>query len=480
MLFSTSLRLVRRTISRQFPAISRCTRRTFSSYSASSSVSISVNSKSYRVPSPSTSTAVITLDGAAPAYFSEAFSSNSMPFLQSQLSSNPERAQYALCAACMPTYTNPNNMAIVCGTTPDVTGIVGNYYYDPETKQEVMMNEPDRLQCPTIFPSLVEHGVNVRILTAKHKLLRLLSNGLPPSSDSVLAASMERATESPVNLGLTSAPDIYDPQISIALLETANRLMSSSSSSSTSTPSVYYLSTTDYVQHKYPPHAAEALEFMSSVDQQLAEMHAAGTRIVLTADHGMSDKHKYDGTPAVTYLQDSLEAAGFGPPRTRVILPITDPYVKHHSSLGGYATVYFEADQSYTEDDITQCMSVLRDLPGVYTVMNRLEASKAFNLPNDDRIGHIVVVSDELTALGKTLAYHVGQDSVSDVSAAQATLNENAFNLRTHGGLSEMTVPMVVIGKEGDQIRPDVKRQMHNGSGRNFHAFDIALNGWEE
>jgi phosphonoacetate hydrolase len=378
----------------------------------------------------------------------------------------------------MPTYTNPNHMAIVCGTTPSVTGIVGNYYYDAETKQEAMMDQPDLVQCSTIFPSLAEHGVDIRILTAKHSLLGMLSHGLPSaSSDAILAASMERGSE-----GSESTPDIYDPQISIALLEAANRMMTSSSSSSTSTPSVYYLATTDYIQHKYPPYAAEAVDFMRSVDQQLANMHAAGTRIVMTADHGMSDKHKYDGTPAVTYLQDALEAAGFGPSRARVILPVTDQYVKHHSNLGGFAMIHFDDAQPYTQDDISECMDILRELPGVYTVLGRAEASKTFDLPNTDRIGHIVVVSDELHALGKTLAYHVGQDSVteSDVALATATLNKNAFNLRSHGGFSELTVPMVVIGKEGDQLRPDIKRQMHSGSARNFHAFDIALNGWEE
>ena len=43
--------------------------------------------------------------------------------------------------------------------------------------------------------------------------------------------------------------------------------------------------------------------------------------------------------PDVIYLQDVLDTK-FGAGKTKVILPITDPYVVHHGALGSFATVY--------------------------------------------------------------------------------------------------------------------------------------------
>jgi phosphonoacetate hydrolase len=62
-------------------------------------------------------------------------------------------------------------------------------------------------------------------------------------------------------------------------------------------------------------------------------MAALGATIGLTADHGMNDKSKADGSPNGVFLQDVLDKE-FGNGKTRVILPITDPYIQHHGSLG--------------------------------------------------------------------------------------------------------------------------------------------------
>ena len=41
------------------------------------------------------------------------------------------------------------------------------------------------------------------------------------------------------------------------------------------------------------------------------------------------------------FLQDHLDAI-FSKGKTKVILPITDPYVVHHGALGSFATIYLE------------------------------------------------------------------------------------------------------------------------------------------
>ncbi|WP_367249086.1 alkaline phosphatase family protein, partial [Pseudomonas sp. SB113] len=104
-------------------------------------------------------------------------------------------------------------------------------------------------------------------------------------------------------------------------------------------PDVMYLTTTDYVQHKYAPGVKKANDFYEMFDKYLAELDELGAAIVVTADHGMKPKHKADGTPDVVYAQDLLDE-WLGKDKGRVILPITDPYVVHHGALGSFATAY--------------------------------------------------------------------------------------------------------------------------------------------
>ena len=85
--------------------------------------------------------------------------------------------------------------------------------------------------------------------------------------------------------------------------------------------------------------------------------------LVLTADHGMNDKHLPNGEPDVIYLQDMLDA-WLGKDEARVILPITDPYVAHHGALGSFATVYLPADA-----DVAALLDRLRAVEGIELVL---------------------------------------------------------------------------------------------------------------
>ena len=68
-----------------------------------------------------------------------------------------------------------------------------------------------------------------------------------------------------------------------------------------------YLSTTDYVQHKAAPGSEFANAFYAMMDRYVGELDAPGAVLVLTADHGMNDKHLPNGEPDVIYLQDLLD-----------------------------------------------------------------------------------------------------------------------------------------------------------------------------
>jgi phosphonoacetate hydrolase len=168
--------------------------------------------------------------------------------------------------------------------------------------------------------------------------------------------------------------------------------------------------------------------------------------VVVTADHGMNAKHDAAGRPNVIYLQDAIDAR-IGKDRARVILPITDPYVVHHGALGSFALVYLaEADQRAVADFIAS-------LPGIEAVLTRTEAAARFELP-PDRIGDLVVVSQLDTVIGTARDRH-------DLSGLDVPL-------RSHGGISEQKVPLLVNRHVAEQ--PKTRRW------RNFDAFDLGLN----
>jgi phosphonoacetate hydrolase len=207
-----------------------------------------------------------------------------------------------------------------------------------------------------------------------------------------------------------------------------------------------YLSTTDYVQHKHAPGTRAANAFYGMMDRYLARLGALGATVALTADHGMNAKTDAAGLPNVVYLQDHLDG-WLGAGKARVILPITDPYVVHHGALGSFATVYLPAGA-----DIAGVRAKLADLAGLDVVLEREAACERFELPGD-RVGDLVVVS--------------ARDVVVGTSASRHDLSGLDVPLRSHGGISEQTVPLIVSRPATGEIRERP---------RNFDIFDIALN----
>jgi phosphonoacetate hydrolase len=212
-------------------------------------------------------------------------------------------------------------------------------------------------------------------------------------------------------------------------------------------PDLMYLSTTDYIQHKAAPGTAQANDFYAMMDRNLARLDALEATIVLTADHGMNAKHGEDGRPNVIYLQDTLDE-WLGKEQTRVILPITDPYVVHHGALGSFALVYLAAP-----DAGGALARRIAAVPGVETVLTRAQAAAQFELPSD-RIGDLVVVSQRDTVIGTSRSRH-------DLSGLDVPL-------RSHGGTSEQKVPLLV--NRSVRKQPGIRRW------RNFDAFDLGLN----
>ena len=365
---------------------------------------------------------VICLDGCEPEYLDIAISEGLMPNLQRIRKEGTD----ALAHSVIPSFTNPNNMSIATGRPPSVHGICGNFLFDPETGEEVMMNDVRFLRAPTLFSKYYEGGSRVAVVTAKDKLRALLGAGLEFGEDRAICFSSEKADlATKADNGIHNAsewlgrpvPEVYSADLSEFVLAAGVKILKEWS------PNVMYLSTTDYVQHKFAPKQQGAKDFYSMADKYIGELDALGAALVVTADHGMKPKHDANGKPSVIYVQDILDQ-WLGQAAARVILPITDPYVVHHGALGSFATAYLPV-----EVDINEITEKLSNLEGILLVINKSEAVKRFELP-PDRIGDIVIISTENMTLGTSVDRH-------DLEALKEPL-------RSHGGLTEQEVPFIV------------------------------------
>jgi phosphonoacetate hydrolase len=279
--------------------------------------------------------------------------------------------------------------------------------------------------------------------------LRALLGAVREGGRAPISLSAERAAELSLReLGVPSIPDligrpppgIYDWDISHYAMEMALAVAPRAGAQ------LVYVSLTDYVQHKEPPRGPMSNRFYARFDELLGAYLDAGYLCGLTADHGMNDKTAADGSPDVRYLDDLLRAASLA--GSRVILPITDPYVVHHGALGSYATIYL------APNDVAPAKDALSGVPGIELVLTREEAAERFSLP-PDRIGDLVVLGDAHTVLGKSREYH-------DLSAVTK-------GLRSHGGLHEQAVPIVVTS-------PVDPKAVRGRRLTNADIFDLVLN----
>jgi phosphonoacetate hydrolase len=403
---------------------------------------ITVNGRSYRTRT--VPVVGICLDGTDPRYLEAA--SAVMP----NLTAMAAKGSRGVARSVIPSFTNPNNIAMATGVPPSVNGICGNYYYDEATGGEVMMNDPKYLRCATIFSAFAEAGIGVAVVTAKDKLRLLLGHGLKGicfSAEGVRKGVVPDSAQRVVDKIGRPAPDIYDPEISVYCIEAGVKLLE------TENAGLVYLTTTDFVQHKNKPGSAEANAFYARIDHFIGMLDQLGAIVAVTADHGMNDKVNPDGSPKVQFLETLLVDAGFS--EARVILPINDPYVVHHGALGSYATVYLGSGTSEA------ARAFLERIPGVELVLTRAEAAARFQLPAD-RIGDLVALADESTTLGRRPSWH-------DLSAVVS-------GLRSHGGLHEQAVPLIF----NRRLAPAYEDKLASGAANNMNLFDFALNGTED
>jgi phosphonoacetate hydrolase len=359
---------------------------------------------------------IVCVDGSETDYITQAVLAGVAPFLEQMCKEGT-----SLLGECVvPSFTNPNNLSIVTGVPPAVHGICGNYFYDVENDEEVMMNDAKYLRCETLLAGFANAGAKVTVITAKDKLRTLLGKGMKAMCFS--AEKVDQLTEE--TNGITGVlelvgkplPKVYSQDLSEFVFAAGVKIMAKHR------PDIMYLSTTDYVQHKHAPGTPAANDFYRMMSGYLAQLHAMDVTIALTADHGMNAKTDTAGAPQIVFLQDWFDAK-LGKAKARVILPVTDPYVAHHGSLGSFATAYLPEGA-----DHKALFAELTKLPGIELVLSRADAAARFELP-PDRIGDVVVVSERLFVIGTSPSRH-------DLSGLDAPL-------RSHGGVSEQRVPLL-------------------------------------
>ncbi len=413
---------------------------------SSERAAFALNGRTYRWPERPV--VVVCVDGFDPAYLERGLEDGILP----NLVRFREDGFAATAEGVVPSFTNPNNLSIVTGAPPAVHGISGNFFLDPDTGEEVMMNDPRFLRSRTLLAEFSEHGARVVVVTAKDKLRRLLGHGLRGgicfSSEKASQCTVEEngIADVPDLVGMPQ-PDVYSAELSLFVLEAGIALLRRQR------PQLVYLSLTDYIQHKYAPGTEVSDSFHRALDDALGRLAELGAVVAVTGDHGMNDKSRSDGAPNVVFLQDVLDSE-FGAEATKVICPITDPYVVHHGALGGFVRVYC-TDRARPRD----VARVAESLPGVEAVHDRTSACAAFELPAD-REGDVVVIGDAGTVIGSAAARH-------DLTSLEG------HRLRSHGGIAERRVPFLLSAP----LSGEYQELTESRGLRNFDIFDFAING---
>ena len=409
---------------------------------------VTVNGRDYAWPKQPV--VVVCIDGSEPDYIERAVADGAMPFLSEALKTGSD-----LRGDCVvPSFTNPNNISIVTGVPPSVHGIGANFFFDRDSGEDVMMGNPKFMRAGTIYKAFFDAGAKVAVVTAKDKLTPLLRHGLDFSTGRAICFSSEKSDQATkADNGIERAnryvglpvPEVYSADLSEFIFAAGVKLIEEERAD------LMYLSTTDYVQHKNAPGSGGANDFYAMMDGYFHKLDALGTVLVLTADHGMNAKHTAEGDPDVIYLQDVLDGwrnEGAAEGTARVVLTITDPYVVHHGALGSFCTIYLS--DGADADDIA---GRLRDLDGILTVYGNAEGCKEFELP-PERMGDLIVISEKHKVLGSSVEHH-------DLSGLDVPL-------RSHGGVTEQRVPLILNRPTPDL---DPGRRL-----RNFDAFDLGLN----
>jgi phosphonoacetate hydrolase len=410
---------------------------------------IALNGISYRWPKQPV--VVVCIDGGDPAYIEQGLKDGVIPNIARFM----ETGFAATATGTVPSFTCPNNMSIVTGGPPSIHGISGNFYLDRKSGEAVVMTGPDLLRMHSVMAEFSQAGAKVVSITAKDKLREQLQKNMKigPAGISFSSQYSDRCTladhgiENVLDLVGQPLPDMYSAELSLFVLDAGITLLERDR------PDILYLSLTDFIQHAHAPGTPVSNQFYKDLDDRFGKLTELGAIVALTADHGMNDKAKPDGSPNVIWLQDELDEA-FGNGSSTVICPITDAFVGHHGALGGFVRVYCNGNLRPE-----QVIEIAKELPGVELALSKSETVARFHLP-EDREGDVAVLGDWNTCIG-------GREIDHDLTGLKG------HRLRTHGGVSEAQVPIIINAP----LNEPYAARAAAGNLQSYEIFDFAING---
>ena len=267
---------------------------------------------------------------------------------------------------------------------------------------ERYMESGEFVAAETVFHRAAAVGARSLLVTAKDKLRRLLGGG----------ASLSLSAEQPpawVVAGVGEPPPIYSLEVNRWVLDAGCYIMAQQSFD------LVYLTTTDYAMHTYAPTHPESARHIALLDEGLGAVaaQAAGGRLLITADHGMSAKSRLLHLPA--------RLARYGVEALAVPI-IKDRYTVHHSNLGGCIYVHLRRPAQ-----LAQALDILRNTDGVEAALPRDEAAQRYALM-PERMGDIMALGAREVVFG---------------DPAEVSLPPG---LRSHGSAYEAEVPVFGSG----------------------------------
>jgi len=345
-------------------------------------------------------TIVVMIDGFGEDYYRN----SDMP----NLNKMEKDGIFKIVPSIMPAVTNVNNVAIATGELPNKHGITGNVWYNPKTKEEEFIEDPDLIIAPTIFDRAKTLGIKSALFSVKKKTVDIMAINTNVS----LCPECDGAEESEWAKKFGPPPGVYTKEVSYWIMESALYTMNNNPDLG-----LIYIHTTDYPMHTWAPEDTNSKEFLHKIDEYIGKLHNAApdAAILITADHGLNHKDFcWDLEKACAKRKTPIRIA---------ISPEKDRYFKHHRGMGGSAYVYLKKAK-----DLEKVKTTLLSLDGVEAVLTKQEAIEKYGLL-PDRVGDLMVLGNKITVFGQ----------LADVESEKLPAN-----YRSHGSTYECIVPLFV------------------------------------
>ncbi|MEG2501427.1 MAG: alkaline phosphatase family protein [Anaerovoracaceae bacterium] len=362
---------------------------------------------------------IIVIDGCAPEYLTQ----KTAPKIFSLIKKEGSFSKRIL--GSVPTVTNVNHASIVSGLFPEDTGVVGNYYYHPDTEEEGFIEDSKFMKAETIFKKYKNNGKTSALLTVKGKVLQVFGQ------DADLGISVQTPDRSILDdLGLSIPPEVQSIESSQWIFQAAYQVIKQKS------PDLVYCTTNDFVMHHYGPDTYEAMAQIGTIDDYVAKIHELEPyrEIYITADHGMNQK------TTLINLQEMVDDAGF---HVKCVPPLKDRYIENHIYQEGGILYLYVKNQSEKE----KFLRFVRTQEAVEQVLDAVTAAKEYNLPQD-AIGDFVAFAGKDFAFGEVKNHILHSDKV-----------------RTHGSLHEREIPLIAINSnnapEQYEYSKDIVRNLY-------------------